>query len=74
MVKVPMIAQRPLKYEGRDLVPGECFQCSKGYAIIAEKTGRAIRAASVPVQQPEPDPAPRRRTYRRRDLVAEPAE
>jgi hypothetical protein len=63
-----MVAQQPMKYQGRDLVAGECFECSVGYAVIAERKGRAMRRAAVPV---EPR---RRRTYRRRDLVAEPAE
>jgi hypothetical protein len=66
---VPMIAVQPMTYQRRDLVPGEAFDCSLGYAIIAERRGRALPKDKA--ESRAADARGARRQYLRRDLVPE---
>jgi len=67
-----LIALRPL---ANRIEPGDVFDASDAEAVVHLAIGSAREAEADPAPDPEPTAAdlpPTRRTYRRRDLNAEP--
>lgn len=68
---MPLIAMRalvPFQHEGRTLQPGDSLEVAATTAAIL-RYQRKADFATITVQ---PEPARKRRTYKRRDLQAEP--
>ena len=77
---------RAFELDGRDVQPGDFVQVApleaamlarKGYVTLTMRKRTAIvtkdLVAEPPTPEPEPPPVRPRRTYRRKDQVAEPA-
>lgn len=74
-----MIAAQDFTHDGRTYVAGECFQCPPIHAAALKyqrkatfATAAQLRTRDLKAATPEPEAAPSRRRYRRRDMVAEP--
>jgi len=69
---IPLVANVPLSYAGRDFQAGDVFEATPAEAAALTYRQRARFADKDAELTPEPEQAPvRRRRYRRRDLQAE---
>lgn len=70
-----LTAKKELRYAGRQVLAGKEFEATEKDAKILIAINRACLAVD-PMPEPEPEPeqkeeAPKKRTYKRRDMKAE---
>lgn len=72
MAHVIVTALKPLEYRGRSHVRGDKFEAVPVEALALQRTGHVTLTTGAMVEPPVVKPAPRaRRSYRRKDIVAE---
>jgi hypothetical protein len=75
-MKIQMTAKKALRYAGKAISSGEGFSVkSKSDAKLLQAIGRAMPAdvsKPAPISAPEPVAEKQKRTYKRKDMVAEP--
>lgn len=72
---VSVLVVKPLVHQGRSYVRGDRVDVSPTQALALRRKHLVTLTRGVVIERhPDPEPPRRRRTYRRRDMVAESSE